>query len=111
MSGLDYSFTCPDLDALINQAKAEISSYVEDTFRENNPEIMNLFCNLPKEIQEKLDTESQYLYDLLDPLFEGSRGINEGIREASDQQINELQEHLEDLQEELRVAQEEEEDE
>ena len=96
---------------MINQAKAEISSYVEDTFRENNPEIMNLFCNLPKEIQEKLDTESQYLYDLLDPLFEGSRGINEGIREASDQQINELQEHLEDLQEELRVAQEEEEDE
>lgn len=105
MSGLDYPYTCPDLDALINQAKAEIESYVLDTFMENNP-VLNVFCNLPKELQDKLDTESQYLYDILDPLFEGSRSINEDIRAAADIQINELQSHLEDLQEEIRDLEE-----
>ena len=102
MSGLDYPYTCPDLDALVNQARAEIENYVNSTFIENNP-ILEVYCNLPKEIQDKLDTESLYLYDLLEPLFEGSRKINEDIRSAADHQISELQDRISDLEHEVEV--------
>jgi len=91
--GLDYAYTCPDLDKEISDAKSVIEDHFRDMLEELNPVMANLMYT--PEAQEWIDTATNALYSDLESIFENCRSINEDIRSAADQQIAECVSELE----------------
>lgn len=103
---LDYPYTCPDLDELIDQACDVIDEHVFSIVVEQNPWLGDDESLMPKHFLDSVKEVQDCLKDEIKDIFEDSRSINENIREAADNQINELKERVEDLEYELKESQE-----
>lgn len=105
MSGFDYHYTCPDIDKLIVEAKDNIESHIHNILVELCPPISE-FCNLPKELQDWVESTTESLYEDLEGVFEGARSSNEDMRSAADLQVRELESELEDALQEIKLHEE-----
>lgn len=104
--GFNYSYTCPDVDAKIKDAKDLIESNVQDILFELNP-LSSQFCNLPEELQDWIDQTTLQIYNDLEDIFEGCRTINEDMRTSADAQIREYEDEISDLQQQIKDLEEE----
>lgn len=95
----DYGYTCPSIDKLIDEAKDQIHDHIESVVLENNPYILS--HGIPQSLKEHIKDVSDTLYEALEDVFEGCRSINEGMRDAADKQIGELEEQVEILEAEV----------
>ncbi len=88
----DYGYTCPEIDAAINQAKAEIESHIDD--------ILSDACGLleKKQRAELAARYAEQLYHDLEGAFEKARSSNEKMRDAADDQISGLKDEVESLE-------------
>lgn len=102
---LNYPYTCPDLDKLIDQACATIDDHVFEIVLENNPWLGRDESLMPVHFLSSVKEAQGCLKDDIKDIFEDSRTINESIREAADDQINELKERISDLEYELKEVQ------
>lgn len=89
--GLDYGFTCPDIDRSIESYKQDI----EDNFRhalENHSELKD------EKILEIAKDYAYGLYQDFEGSFESVRSTNEDLRKHAEYQIDELEKRIENLE-------------
>lgn len=99
--GLDFGYTCPTIDAGINDMKEIIESHIDDHISELSPLISAVTrLELTKDWGEKL-------YDELESTVEGIRETNEDIRKEADRQIDNLESEIDDLKSENKLLQDE----
>lgn len=93
--GLEYRYTCSEIDEHIKDAKGVIDGHID--------KILSEACPLLEDASRRKSVEEyeKELYEELSPVFEGARSANEQIRNAADKQIEALQEEVKDLDEEL----------
>lgn len=90
--GLDYPYTCPDINAMIDSSKRDIESSLSEAL-EGSIEDM-----LPIEYKAVLEGEVAYLHGLITDYFETLRNINSDMRDTADRQIEELENRVEELE-------------
>lgn len=92
--GLDYGWTCGNIDAGISESKEAITDTVKD--------LLEKYSELDGEqIEDIAESESGYLYRELESVFEGVRSTNEDMRKEADRQIDQLEGEVEDLKQQL----------
>ena len=106
--GLDYGWTCGDIDKNIDDAKQNIEDVLSDFMYDLNPLFMDT--------QEGIDLLKSYqerLYGEIEPCFEGVRETNQDMRKEADAQIEKLQDEIdqkdleiEDLEEKVDLKEE-----
>lgn len=90
--GLDFRYTCPEINRNITYAKDTIYSFLKD-FAET-------IKNLDEDDDENfiINDASDDLYKDIENLFEDIRSLNEDIRSAADEQIDSLEIEKDDLE-------------
>jgi len=90
--GLDFRYTCPEIDRNITYARDTIYSFIKD--------FVDTIKNLDEEDDENfiVSEAADDLYEDIESLFEDVRSLNEEIRRAADEQIDSLEIEKEDLQ-------------
>ena len=93
----DYGNTCPKIDKAIDQAKANIESFIDD--------LLSDACGLlPDKTRQELAADyAADLYNHIEDAFENVRSTNEDMRRAADDQISDLKDRIEELEGELRA--------
>lgn len=92
----DYGNTCPEIDAAIREAKAEIESFISD--------LLSDACGLLEKERRKALSE-QYasdLYDNIESAFEKARSSNENMRAEADRQISDLKDEIDNLEHQVK---------
>lgn len=93
--GLDYEWTCPNIDREIDQFKNTIEGYLEDMIDECCPML---------ESKQKDNFIKRYVNNIYYEVkynFEDVRKTNVDMREKADKQIDQLESEIEDMENEL----------
>ena len=93
--GLDYGYTCPDIDRGIDRFKSDIENYLSDMLDECCPML---------EGEQKEAFVKGYvdlMYDDFERNFEDVRKVNEDMRKEADKQIESAESELDDMKGEL----------
>lgn len=93
--GLDYGWTCPDIDRGVDQFKNDIEGYLADMIDECCPMLEGE--QKDKFIKGYVDS----MYDNFECNFEDVRKANEDMRKEADNQIDRLESEIEDMKSEL----------
>ena len=99
--GLDYGYTCGDIDDMINYCKSILSDGLSDIISDVCP----LLEGEPKE--SIIITYVDYIYDELESAFEGTRKTNSDLRDVADRQIDSLESMIEDLKDDVETLERE----
>lgn len=98
----DYGFTCPDIDSNIDDTKEQVHDFLLDLYRELNPLLEDILDrDIPESVNLKAKEDTDYLYSILEDIFENVRNINEDMRKEADTQISELKDRVYDLESEV----------
>jgi len=87
--GLDYKYTCPDIDNSINKFKDDISNYLSDMIDDCSPMLKG------KQKDIFIKSYTRYIYKSLETNFEFVRLLNKDLREEANIQINNMKSELE----------------
>ena len=99
--GFDYSWTCPDIDREIGNAKDCIQEFIVDLLEEACP-------LLSKKDKEEYATDyTNVLYERLESCFETVRETNVNIREAAEEQISDLEDDMANIEAEIKEKEDE----
>lgn len=93
--GLDYKYTCPDIDRNIKTFKNDISNHLESMLDECCP-LLN-----GKVKEDFIKEYINYIYDDFEQNFEDVRKINEDMRKEADKQIEYAKERVSDIESEI----------
>ena len=93
--GLDYGYTCGEIDSYIADAKEAMRNHFYDVLDEACP----LLHNIAK--TEKSKEYAEALFEDMSNIFESVRACNEDMRKEADSQIDELEEHVSNLEAEV----------
>jgi len=93
--GLDFSFTCPDIDSGIDDFESSIKSEIAAMFDTMFPD------DKPDDMDAHIEDVSTAIYDNLEHYFESVRTTNEDMRKEANVQIDNLEGSIMDL--ELRL--------
>ncbi len=94
--GLDFHWTCQNIDKNIQTFKDNVEVSLEDFMDEITP----LFTNTEagKSLIQKF---TKQIYEENESIFEDMRDENFEMRSQADKQIEELEEHIEELDKEI----------
>lgn len=90
--GLDYGYTCGEIDSYIADAKGVMRNHFYDVLEEACP----LLHNIAK--TEKSKEYAEALFEDMSDIFESVRKCNEDMRKEADSQIDDLEELVSNLE-------------
>jgi chromosome segregation ATPase len=94
--GLDYGYTCPDINQSIDGLKSDIIAILRDMASEICPLLSS----------ETLTTISKehmpYIYDIIEGCVEDVRRTNSDLRSSAEKQIDKLEDEVEYLKNEIK---------
>lgn len=96
MSGFDYEYTCPKIDAEIGAAKEIIEDHFDTAVEELSPMVGT------KERDEWVKNATKELYSSLEGCFETVRETNDSMRGEAEKQIQAVKDELEDALDEVK---------
>ena len=91
--GLDYGYTCPDIDREIKSVKADFYSSIQDILETYNGQELS-----EQEIKDISEGLSDDLYRDVETSFEECRSTNDDMRKQAEYQIDELEKRIENLE-------------
>jgi len=99
--GLDYGYTCPDINRSIDDLKSEIQAILKD--------MANEIC--PLLTTEILTTISKgympSIYDIIESYIEDIRQTNSDLRSSAEKQIDDLEDEIDNLKYEVKSLKDE----
>jgi wobble nucleotide-excising tRNase len=99
--GLDYDYTCPDINSSIKDLKSDIQYILRD--------LSNEICPiLSSETLKEISTGyAASIYDIIESYIEDIRQTNSDLRSSAEKQINNLEDEIDNLKDEVKSLKDE----
>ena len=94
--GLDYGYTCSQIDSDIKDFKGTIKGFFEDMLFDVCPLYLET-----EEGKKMVEAYTNSAYEDCQGIFENVRSCNEDMRQAADKQIDDAEEKVADLESEI----------